>query len=422
MDIVKKALSILCILAVLVTGCQNTGNKDIQLKEKAYENDLERDSVPTSYHFDNGIKEDDQYIVECPETYFDEGESRYKFDIGIDHESKNPKTGEETTTLYLYIHNLCGYVVEICPEEIKLYVNGNLVAPVTQDLTVFEVMSSHEEEKLIEYNFVHGEEDIIVAYYKNKAFVLDGVEYFKTLFNKNYTGEYNQGKASESNMTITQSGDSYLVEGVLVDGKKFSGTATEMGSHLSMEGVTEDGGEFQALLGPHNSLSEYWFVIKEMSWNEYAQEMVYLYNKTKDGIKQDFEKEKKTITEEIEQQEPTEVLTENVQSPTENTEEELNQGMDESAEIQDSSARYSDEELCKMAQQYYYNKTGFEPPISEVDHEEGNGVISIHLYEIMDAGTEYEHWATSDWYRIDRVTAKGVDSMGDEIDLTEVSE
>ena len=44
------------------------------------------------------------------------------------------------------------------------------------------------------------------------------------------------------------------------------------------------------------------------------------------------------------------------------------------------------------------------------------------LYEIMDEGTEYEHTATSDWYRIDRATAKGVDSMGDEIDLTEVLE
>lgn len=139
----------------------------------------------------------------------------------------------------------------------------------------------------------------------------------------------------------------------------------------------------------------------------------------------DYEAWSADVDEYLKNKNMTMIDTDITTPPTEKTddiEEELNQGMDESAEIQDSSARYSDEELCKMAQQYYYNKTGFEPPISEVDHEEGNGVISIHLYEIMDAGTEYEHWATSDWYRIDRVTAKGVDSMGDEIDLTEVSE
>jgi len=39
-----------------------------------------------------------------------------------------------------------------------------------------------------------------------------------------------------------------------------------------------------------------------------------------------------------------------------------------------------------MAQQYYYDNSGFLPPISEVDHEECNRVIVIHLYEIMDEG------------------------------------
>lgn len=75
---------------------------------------------------------------------------------------------------------------------------------------------------------------------------------------------------------------------------------------------------------------------------------------------------------------------------------------------------YTEDQLCEMAQEYYYRHTGFRPPISEVDHKSGD-IITIHLYEING-----NHTATSDWYDIDIKTAKGTNISGEVIDLTEV--
>ena len=62
---------------------------------------------------------------------------------------------------------------------------------------------------------------------------------------------------------------------------------------------------------------------------------------------------------------------------------------------------YTDEELCIMAKAYCNNVNGFVPPIVEVDGTDGDDVI-IHLYSIVN-----DHTATTDWYTVNRYTAKG---------------
>jgi hypothetical protein len=66
-----------------------------------------------------------------------------------------------------------------------------------------------------------------------------------------------------------------------------------------------------------------------------------------------------------------------------------------------------------MAKNYYRNRYGAEPPIVEVDSENGNQV-TLHLYEDMG-----DHTATWDWYTVNKLTGIGTDLVGDDIDLTE---
>ncbi len=72
---------------------------------------------------------------------------------------------------------------------------------------------------------------------------------------------------------------------------------------------------------------------------------------------------------------------------------------------------HSNEELVQLAGDYYEKKYGDRPPCVEVDSEEGDEV-KIHLYENMS-----DHTATWDWYTINRVTLKGENILGEEIDL-----
>lgn len=73
---------------------------------------------------------------------------------------------------------------------------------------------------------------------------------------------------------------------------------------------------------------------------------------------------------------------------------------------------YTNEELEMMAAAYYESINGERPPISQVDHEDGDEV-TIHLYEDMG-----DHTATWDWYTVNRETLKGQDNLGNEIDLS----
>ena len=77
---------------------------------------------------------------------------------------------------------------------------------------------------------------------------------------------------------------------------------------------------------------------------------------------------------------------------------------------------YTNEELEMMAAAYYESINGERPPISQVDHEDGDEV-TIHLYEDMG-----DHIATWDWYTVNRSTLKGQDNLGNEIDLSSVAD
>ncbi len=74
---------------------------------------------------------------------------------------------------------------------------------------------------------------------------------------------------------------------------------------------------------------------------------------------------------------------------------------------------YTQDELCKMAQDYYERHYDFRPPIAEPE-EQSDGMILIHLYEQMPT-----HTATSAWYMIDPKTGKGYDYLfeDEKIDL-----
>lgn len=77
---------------------------------------------------------------------------------------------------------------------------------------------------------------------------------------------------------------------------------------------------------------------------------------------------------------------------------------------------YTDEELEKMASDFYYQENHARPPIVQVDSE-SEGVVTIHLYEINE---KEGHTATWGWYYIDRATGKGKDFFDKNVDLTQV--
>lgn len=73
---------------------------------------------------------------------------------------------------------------------------------------------------------------------------------------------------------------------------------------------------------------------------------------------------------------------------------------------------YTDDELCEMARQFCKARGDYTPEYFMVDHENGNEVV-IHLFDVTGG-----HWATSDWYTVDRRTGKGTDFSGKSIDLS----
>lgn len=85
-----------------------------------------------------------------------------------------------------------------------------------------------------------------------------------------------------------------------------------------------------------------------------------------------------------------------------------------SSSSQAMNLRYTDEDLCKLASNYYLAKKGQKPPITEIDHKDGN-IVTIHLYEI--AG---DHTATWDWYEVDITTGKAKNFMGESFKLFKV--
>lgn len=76
------------------------------------------------------------------------------------------------------------------------------------------------------------------------------------------------------------------------------------------------------------------------------------------------------------------------------------------------ASAYSNNDLCNMAKQHYKSLYGQEPPVVQVDREDGDEVV-LHLCEIT-----LGHVATWDWYTINRNTGTGTSFMGDAVDLS----
>lgn len=86
--------------------------------------------------------------------------------------------------------------------------------------------------------------------------------------------------------------------------------------------------------------------------------------------------------------------------------------------IAKTQAGYTDEELCKLATDYYYKNNNQKAPIVEIDDIRGD-LVTIHLYEIVNDGGGEGHTATYNWYYVSRKTGKGEDLFSNKIDLTE---
>lgn len=74
---------------------------------------------------------------------------------------------------------------------------------------------------------------------------------------------------------------------------------------------------------------------------------------------------------------------------------------------------FTDDELIKMALDYYEKQNNYRPGVAAIDHVSSDGLVTIHLYDDMG-----DHTATSAWYEVDRKTAVGKDTMlNTEVDL-----
>ena len=80
--------------------------------------------------------------------------------------------------------------------------------------------------------------------------------------------------------------------------------------------------------------------------------------------------------------------------------------------ILSSSNYYTDNKLIENAKAYQRITTNYVSSFVEIDNVKENEV-TIHLYDIVD-----EHTSTSNWYTVDRYTAKGHDWLDNEVDLS----
>lgn len=88
------------------------------------------------------------------------------------------------------------------------------------------------------------------------------------------------------------------------------------------------------------------------------------------------------------------------------------------ADENESKESYSDEELIKLAGNYFTKNNNQKPPIVEIDNTDGDKV-TIHIYELVDDGNGEGHTATYAWYYVSRKTGQGEDFFGNQVNLTE---
>ena len=63
--------------------------------------------------------------------------------------------------------------------------------------------------------------------------------------------------------------------------------------------------------------------------------------------------------------------------------------------IAKTQTEYTDEELCKLAADYYYKNHNQKAPIVEIEDTRGD-LVTIHLYEIVNDGGGEGHTTTYD--------------------------
>ena len=86
----------------------------------------------------------------------------------------------------------------------------------------------------------------------------------------------------------------------------------------------------------------------------------------------------------------------------------------------DSLAPWQDRELVAMARAYYQKEANFLAPETEcVDN--GDGTLTIHLYEVVQDDEETSHTGTSAWYTVDAYGKGKDDVFGNEVKLPELS-
>ncbi len=76
----------------------------------------------------------------------------------------------------------------------------------------------------------------------------------------------------------------------------------------------------------------------------------------------------------------------------------------------------SDDELCDLVSDYYFDRHGTEPPYVIIDHE-SDGNIVFQIYDFVNG-----HTNTWEWYTINRTTGKGSGMFDGDIDLKEYYE
>lgn len=75
-----------------------------------------------------------------------------------------------------------------------------------------------------------------------------------------------------------------------------------------------------------------------------------------------------------------------------------------------------EDELCKLAGDYYFKCIGTRPPLISIESWDGD-IACIHLYERVDDGNGESHAATWDWYYVNIKTGETTNVMGESFNI-----
>lgn len=130
--------------------------------------------------------------------------------------------------------------------------------------------------------------------------------------------------------------------------------------------------------------------------------------KTEETIKESSTTKEESTTPKDSNQETTTKKEGSQETTTLKTEETSAEGATKS-----ESKEYTDDELMKMAMDYYQRHNNYKPGFCAIDGATSDGKVTIQLYDLVD-----DHNSTCAWYEIDRKTATGKDTILDtDVDL-----